>query len=185
MFMSILHRVKEGLHRCIEGERVGDDGGEVVGVHRRGPSSSPRSSPTPPLSSPTSPSPSPLYLQWSTLPQPVVPFTWTWCFMLDIIIQWCVAILWCLSRFLLSYRWLMNCYDWFELHVLLLCCPIVPSVSRKRRDPRCRVCNMFMICLLWVAWVTEAQTRVSRLFAYGIKGTWYFNAMVGFYLNDL
>jgi hypothetical protein len=23
------------LHRCIEGERVGDDGGEVVGVDRR------------------------------------------------------------------------------------------------------------------------------------------------------
>ena len=79
----------------------------------RGPSSSPRSSPT-------SPSPSPIYLQRSTLPQPVVPSTWTWCFMLHIIIQWCVAILWCLSRFLLSYRWLMNCYDLFELHVLLL-----------------------------------------------------------------
>ena len=41
----------------------------------RGPSSSPRSSPTPPPSSPTSPSPSPLYLQRSTLPQPVVPST--------------------------------------------------------------------------------------------------------------
>lgn len=39
------------------------------------PSSSPRSSPTPPPSSPTSPSPSPLYLQRSTLPQPVVPST--------------------------------------------------------------------------------------------------------------
>ena len=38
-------------------------------------SSSPRSSPTPPSSSPTSPSPSPFYLQWSTLPQPVVPST--------------------------------------------------------------------------------------------------------------
>ena len=25
---------KERLHRCIEGERVGDDGGEVVGVDR-------------------------------------------------------------------------------------------------------------------------------------------------------
>jgi hypothetical protein len=25
----------ERLHRCIEGERVGDDGGEVVGVDRR------------------------------------------------------------------------------------------------------------------------------------------------------
>ena len=30
----------------------------------------------------------------------------------------------------------------------------------------------------------EAQTRVSRLFAYGIKGTLYFNAVVGFYLNE-
>ena len=27
-----MQRVKEGLHRCIEGGRVGDDGGEVVGV---------------------------------------------------------------------------------------------------------------------------------------------------------
>ena len=34
-----------------------------------------RSTPTPPPSSPTSPSPSPLYLQRSTLPQPVVPST--------------------------------------------------------------------------------------------------------------
>jgi len=32
--------------------------------------------------------------------------------------------------------------------------------------------------------VTETQTRVSRLFANGIKGTLYFNAMVGFYLNE-
>ena len=40
-----------------------------------GPSSSPRSSPTPPSSSPTSPSPPPLYLQRSTLPQPAVPST--------------------------------------------------------------------------------------------------------------
>ena len=40
-----------------------------------GPSSSPRSTPTPPPSSPTSPSPSPLYLQWSTLPQPAGPST--------------------------------------------------------------------------------------------------------------
>ena len=29
---SRLQRGKEGLHRCIEGGRVGDDGGEVVGV---------------------------------------------------------------------------------------------------------------------------------------------------------
>ena len=32
MFKYRLQRVKEGLHRCIEGGRVGDDGGEVVGV---------------------------------------------------------------------------------------------------------------------------------------------------------
>ena len=31
MFKLRLQRVKEGLHRCIEGGRVGDDGGEVVG----------------------------------------------------------------------------------------------------------------------------------------------------------
>ena len=31
MFKYILQWVKEGLHRCIEGGRVGDDGGEVVG----------------------------------------------------------------------------------------------------------------------------------------------------------
>ena len=41
----------------------------------RGPSSSPRCTPTPPPSSPTSPSPSPIYIQRSTLPQPVVPST--------------------------------------------------------------------------------------------------------------
>ena len=32
MFKYRLQRVKEGLHRYIEGGRVGDDGGEVVGV---------------------------------------------------------------------------------------------------------------------------------------------------------
>ena len=47
----------------------------VAPERHRGPSSSPRSSPTPPPSSPTSPSPSPLYLQRSTLPQPDVPST--------------------------------------------------------------------------------------------------------------
>jgi len=35
------------LHRCIEGERVGDDGGEVVGVDRRH-DGSPGGTPTPP-----------------------------------------------------------------------------------------------------------------------------------------
>ena len=48
---------------------------QVVPERRRGPSSSPRSSPTPPPSSPTSPSPSPIYIQWSTLPQPAIPST--------------------------------------------------------------------------------------------------------------
>ena len=32
MFKYRLQRVKEGLHRYIEGGRVGDDGSEVVGV---------------------------------------------------------------------------------------------------------------------------------------------------------
>ena len=31
MFKYRLQRVRERLHRCIEGGRVGDDGGEVVG----------------------------------------------------------------------------------------------------------------------------------------------------------
>ena len=31
MFKQRLQRVRERLHRCIEGGRVGDDGGEVVG----------------------------------------------------------------------------------------------------------------------------------------------------------
>ena len=31
MFKETLQRVRERLHRCIEGGRVGDDGGEVVG----------------------------------------------------------------------------------------------------------------------------------------------------------
>ena len=34
MFKYRLQRVKERLHRCIEGGRVGDDGGEVVGEDR-------------------------------------------------------------------------------------------------------------------------------------------------------
>ena len=34
MFKKRLQQVKEGLHRCIEGGRVGDDGSEVVGVDR-------------------------------------------------------------------------------------------------------------------------------------------------------
>ena len=32
--------------------------------------------------------------------------------------------------------------------------------------------------------MTEAQTGVSRLFAYGMKGDLMLNAMVGFYLNE-
>ena len=32
--------------------------------------------------------------------------------------------------------------------------------------------------------MTETQTRVNRLFAYGIKGDLMLNAMVGFYLNE-
>ena len=31
MFKYRLQRVRERLHRCIEGGRVGDEGGEVVG----------------------------------------------------------------------------------------------------------------------------------------------------------
>ena len=90
----------------------------------------------------------PLYLQWSTLPQPAVPSTWTWCFMLHIIIQWCVAILWCLSRFSLSYRWLMNCYDWFELHVLLLVLSYgALRVAQAWGIPAVGCCNTFMIRL--------------------------------------
>jgi len=50
---------------------------------------------------------------------PVVISTWTWCSMLYIISQWCMAILWCLSRSVFSYG-LIDDRDWFELHVLLL-----------------------------------------------------------------
>ena len=35
MFKYRLQQGEEVLHCCIEGERVGDDGGEVVGVDRR------------------------------------------------------------------------------------------------------------------------------------------------------
>ena len=34
MFKWRLQRVRERLHRCIEGGRVGDEGGEVVGEDR-------------------------------------------------------------------------------------------------------------------------------------------------------
>ena len=34
---------------------------------------------------------------------------------------------------------LIDDHDWFELYILFWCCPTVPSVSRKWRDPRCRV----------------------------------------------
>jgi len=113
----------------------------------RGPSSSPQSTPTPPPSSPTSPSPSPFYIKQSTLPQPAVPSTLTWCFMLHIIIQWCVAILWCLSRFSLSYRWLMNCYDWFNLLVVMLLSYCSLRVAQAWGVPVVGCCNMFMIHL--------------------------------------
>ena len=140
---------------------------------------------TPPSSSPISLSPSPIYLQRSTLPQPAVPSTWTWCFMLHINIQWCVAILWCLSRFSLSYRWLMSCYDWFKLHVLLLVLSYFALRRASVRDSRCRVLQ-FVHDFLIVGCVSDRNTNPSKgVVAYGIKKTWCFNAMVGFYLNDL
>ena len=57
----------------------------------------------------------------NTLPSKTVAIPYTCGLsMLHIIIQWCVAILWCPSRFSLSYRWLINCYDWFNLLVVML-----------------------------------------------------------------
>src|SRR3989337_2279323 len=47
MFKWRLQRGEEVLHHCIEGERVGVDGGEVVGVDRRH-DGSPGGAPAPP-----------------------------------------------------------------------------------------------------------------------------------------
>ena len=47
MFKWRLQRVRERLHRCIEGGRVGDDGGEVVGDDG-GDDDGPDSAPAPP-----------------------------------------------------------------------------------------------------------------------------------------
>ena len=75
-------------------------------------------------------SPSPIYIQRSTLPQPVVPSTWTWCFMLislsnDVLPSYDVWV---------DFRCPIG--DWWIAMIGLIClwlccCPIVPSVSRK------------------------------------------------------
>ena len=86
-------------------------------------------------------------------------------------------------------QWFVLWVDWWSWLVWVVYFISVLSYSALHvvqawGIPTVGCCNTLMIRLWWMAWVTEAQTRVSRLFAYGIKGTWCFNAMVGFYLNE-
>ena len=64
MFKERLQRVKEGLHRCIEGGRVGDNGGEVVGVDC-GDDDGPGGTPVPPEARGRDPPPSSSSLTFS------------------------------------------------------------------------------------------------------------------------
>ena len=57
MFRYRLQKGEEVLHRCIEGKRVGDDGGKVVGIDRRH-DGSPGGTPAPPEERGESPPPS-------------------------------------------------------------------------------------------------------------------------------
>mgnify|MGYP005829255121 CR=1 FL=1 len=116
---------------------------------------------------------------------PVVISTWTWCSTPYIISQWSMVIQWCLSRSVLSYGLiviLVGMIIYFIYGAVLRC-----ATSRTNmRTPRCRVLQYVHGLLIFcVAWVTETQTRISGSWRMGIKRTWCFNAMVGFYLNDL
>ena len=52
------------------------------------------------------------------------------------------------------------------------CCPMVLSVSRKREGlPLSGLQYVHHLLMVGGVSVTEAHTRVSRLFAYGIKRT--------------
>ena len=128
-------------------------------------------------------SPSPLYLQRSTLPQPAVPSTWTWCFMLHIIIQWSMVILWCLSRSALSYGLiviLVGMIVYFIYGVVLRC----PPSRTNMRGPCCRVLQ-YVHCSLRVGGESDRNLNPSRWgMMYGSKEDLILNAMVGFYLNE-
>ena len=62
----------------------------------------------------------------------------------------------------------------------------MPSVSRKRRDPRCRVLQ-YVHDSLMVGSVSDRSIYPSKwVVAYGSKEDFILNAMVGFHdLNDL
>ena len=68
----------------------------------------------------------------------------------------------------------------------LWCCPTVPSVSRKREGPRCRVLQ-YVHDLLMVGCESDRSLNPSRwVMEYGSKEDLILNAMVGFHdLNDL
>ena len=69
----------------------------------------------------------------------------------------------------------------FYFGAILLCPPCHTSVG----DSRCRVLQYVHDSLI-VGCLSDRSINLSKgVVAYGIKGTWCFNAMVGFYLNDL
>ena len=74
----------------------------------------------------------------------------------------------------------MSCMFYFD--AVLWC----PPCRARMRDSHCRVLQyVHGLLIVSVAGVTAASTRISGLLRMGIKRTRCFNAMVGFYLNDL
>ena len=69
--------------------------------------------------------------------------------------------------------------DWFELHVLFWCCPMVPSVSRKQRGPRCRVLQYVQDSLIVRCGSDRSLNTDKWVVAYGSKEDLILNATVG------
>ena len=69
----------------------------------------------------------------------------------------------------------------FYFGAVLWCLPCCAHL----RDSRCRVLQ-YVHDLLIVGFLSDISINPSKgVVAYGMKGTLCFNAMVGFYLNDL
>ena len=69
--------------------------------------------------------------------------------------------------------------------MLIWCCPMVPSVSRKHVELPCRVLQYIHDSLI-VGGESDRSLYPSKgVVAYGSKGDLLLNATVGFYLNDL
>ena len=74
------------------------------------------------------------------------------------------------SIFLLSFG-LIDDLDWFELYVLFLCCPMVPSCRAHVKDSRCWAFQYVHDSLI-VGCLSDRSINPSKgVVAYGIMGT--------------